>query len=108
MAALNIFHAGSAGAAPGLVAVNAGGDSFPIVSRSQKFHFKNTDVAARTITFTATKACNLGVLHNAPVIVPAGAERYVDDIDPLFFADSGGRVQLTYDAATGLSAESFT
>lgn len=108
MAALSIFHPGSAGAAPGFVAVNGGGDSFPIVSRSQKFHFKNTDVAARTITFTAQNKCNLGFLHHVAVVVPAGAERLVDDIDPGIYGDATGRVQLTYDAATGLSVESFT
>ena len=107
MAQLNLVKPGVTGSAPGLVAVAGGGDSFPIVSRAQKYHFKNTDVGARTVTFVAQKKCNAGVLHNAIVTVPAASERFVDDIDPAFFDDGNGRVQLTYDAATGLTAESF-
>jgi hypothetical protein len=107
MAALNLVKPGQAGAAPGLVAVAAGGDSFPIISRTQKFHFKNTDAAARNVTFVAQKKCNVGVLHNAIVNVPAGTERIVDDLDPAFFDDGNGRVQLTYDASANLTAGSY-
>jgi hypothetical protein len=107
MAALNLTQASKAGVAPGLVAANGAGDSFPMIDRNQKFHFKNADVAQRTITIAAQAACNLGFLHNLAVVVPAGAERIVDDIDPAIYADSQGRVQLTYDAATGLTLGSY-
>jgi hypothetical protein len=107
MAALNLVKPGVAGSAPGLVAANGGGDSFPIVGRAQKYHFKNTDAAARNITFVAQKKCNQGVLHNVIVNVPAGQERLVDDIDPSFFDDGAGRVQLTYDAVANLTVGSY-
>ena len=107
MASLNLTDASRAGVAPGLQAVNGGGDSFPLTSPSQKFHFKNTDVADRTVTITAQSPCNQGVLHDAEITVPAGAERIVDDLDPRFYADANGRVQLTYDAATGLTVASY-
>lgn len=107
MAALNLVKGGQAGAAPGLAAASAGGDSFPIISRTQKFHFKNTDAAARNVTFVAQTKCNEGVLHNVIVNVPAGTERIVDDIDPQFFGDANGRVQLTYDASANLTVGSY-
>lgn len=107
MAALNLNQPGVAGAAPGLVAAAGAGDSFPIVSRTQKYHFKNTDAAQRTITIVAQNKCSLGFLHNLAVLVPAGQERIVDGIDPAIYGDSQGRVQFTYDAATGLTLASY-
>lgn len=107
MAALNLTQPGAAGAAPGLVAAAGAGDSFPLVSRGQKFHFKNTDVGARTVTIVAQRKCSLGFLHNLTVTVPAGQERIADGIDPAIYGDGTGRVQLTYDAATGLTLNSY-
>lgn len=107
MALLNVTVPGKTGVAPPLVATAGGGDSFPILGTDQKFHFKNTDVAGRTVTLIAQKACPLGVLHNIVLAVPAGTERVIDGVDPAYYADVNGRVQLTYDAATGLTAGSY-
>lgn len=106
MASKNTQKFTRTGAAPTLAAVDGAGDSFPLGSSNQKFHFKNTDVAGRTVTFVAQRPCNQGVLHNAVVSVPAATERIFDGFGSEF-QDNNGRIQLTYDAATGLTVASY-
>lgn len=106
MAAKNTQRFTRTGGAPTLQAVDVAGDSFSLGSSGQKFHFKNTDAATRTITFTAVQPCNQGVLHNAIVTVPAGTERIFSGFGSEF-QDNNGRIQLTYDAATGLTVASY-
>ena len=90
-------------------AAAAGGDSFKIAHDERTFlYFKNTDVAARTITITAQETSahvpGKGVLTRSDIVinVPAASERISPAI-PRAFADANGLGQMTYDADTLLT-----
>lgn len=107
MSVLNLVTPAAAGTAEALSAVSAGGDSFPIPA-PLIIRAKNTDVAARTITLVGQKPCNQGFTHSATIVVAAGGgivNARVNDVDR--FRDANGRIQMTYDAATGLSVAAF-
>jgi hypothetical protein len=107
MASLDLVTPAAAGTADALTAVTAGGDSFPI-PRPIMLRLKNTDVAARTVTLVGQKPCNQGFTHSATINVPAGGGIVNARItDTERFRDANGRIQLTYDAATGLSVAAF-
>ncbi len=102
MSQLNLSNPALSGTAEAYAAANAGGDSFPMPGRLI-VKIKNASGAGRTVTFAGQKPCSQGALHNAAVSVPAGSTVDVTLADANRFADSGGRVQMTYDSEVGLS-----
>lgn len=104
MAVLTVVQVSLAGVNPAFAAAAGGGDQFSN-DGSQKVHLKNTDAAARNVTFAAQAAlgCPAGILHNVVINVPAGQERVVGPFDPARFNDANSRVNMTYDAVANLS-----
>lgn len=103
MAALATQSPSPSGTAPTYAAASAGGDS--VESGEDVFvHVKNSDIAAHTMTVESPTPCNQGSTHNLVVAVPAGGERIVGPLPtPRFAQASTGRVNLTYDAVTGMT-----
>ena|SRR3990167_4518335 len=73
------------------------------------FYFKNTNAAARTVTFTAQKTSfhkeqldDIPVA-NATIVIALTVGEGIIRLPPAFYNDANGKVQLTYSAVTNLS-----
>lgn len=107
MAALALANPTLGGTTEAFAAADAAGDSFPMPT-PLLVRARNNGVAARTITFVAQRACNQGVLHNAQVTIPndnVPVDIRISDMGR--FQDGNGRLQMTYDAAAGLSLAAY-
>ena len=95
----------TAGITPTFNAGSSGGDSYQNTG-NETLEFKNTNAAARVVTFVAQGPCNHGVLHNVTVTIPANTGNVVAGPfrDLARWNDVNGRVQMTYDVnpPTGL------
>lgn len=105
MAILSVSQPGAAGTNPSFAAASAGGDSFQNSGAGERLRVRNTDASSHTVTVVAQAAagCPAGLTHNIAVAVPAGQERTIRGFDPARFNDVNNRVQLTYDAVTGVT-----
>lgn len=106
MASLNLTKPTTGGTLESLAAAGAAGDSFPLAG-AIIVRAKNASGASRTITIVAQTACNHGVLHNGSVVIADGETREFSITDVGRFADSNGRVQLTYNANAGLTLAAY-
>lgn len=106
MAQKNLTVPALSGSAEAYTAANAGGDSYPL-PKAILVKLKNSGGVGRTVTLVAQKACNHGVLHDAAVVVGAGAtiDAQINDVDR--FRDTNGRLQMTYDSEVGLSSQAY-
>ena len=89
---------------PGLQAASATGDKFAHAA-GILFVARNTDVAARTLTFKSTVTAMPGYAPvDLVVSVPAGGvPRMVPFTRARGFIDGNGHISVTYDAITGLT-----
>jgi hypothetical protein len=83
-------------------AVSGGGDKF-LSTGKELLHFKNTDVAPRTVTFATVLDKDGLTMPDRTITVPASGERFVGNLATGLHRDADGYVNMTYDAATGLS-----
>ena len=87
----------------------SGGDAVQNLQGDVVLHFKNTNVAARTVTITAQGTSqsvpDYGDMTKASLVinVPAGEERFVGPFPKRAFNDANSKVQLTYSAVTDLT-----
>lgn len=91
-----------AGAAIAYVAAAVGGDDF-IPEAHQALHFKNTDVAARSVTLITPGDVEGQAIADLVVVVPAGGDRLVKVSVTLLRHATTGKANMTYDAVTGLT-----
>jgi hypothetical protein len=99
MAVLSIQRTSLTGLNPAFAAASGGGDSMPNTG-NEVLEVKCGGTGC-TITFTAQKPCNHGVLHNAVIVVPANETREIGPfIDTNRWNDASGRLQWTYNQVT--------
>jgi uncharacterized iron-regulated membrane protein len=108
MAALNLANPSLSGTVETYAAAAAAGDSFPlggpIVVKA-----KNASGAARNVTVVAQRPCNQGFTHSpAAINIADGVTKEIKIADVNRFANSSGRVELTYDVHTGLSVLAYS
>lgn len=102
MAALTTEVITQAGIAPTFNTAAAGGDSFTYGAKTY-IHIKNGDASPHTATLTSQYTATPGIGPvDLAVAVPAGGERVAGPFNTNF-KDSGGDVQITYDAVTSVT-----
>lgn len=90
------------GATITFAAASAGGDVFTNTG-SEVLRVKTTGTPV-TVTITAQKPCNQGVLHNVSVTVPATSEREIGPFrDLVRWNNNSKQVAVTYDQVTGVT-----
>jgi len=102
MAVLTLQKVSHAGLNPSYVAAEAAGDEFE-AGGNRFIHVKNGGASQITVTVKSQKACDQGFTHDLTVDVPAGEERLIGSFDPARFANSAGRVQVTYSDVTSVT-----
>lgn len=85
-------------------AADVAGDSFLNVNEKTFIIVKNTNVAIRTVTINAIGKCDFGFDHDVAIVVPATTgEVKIGPFMQRRFNDSTQKVNITYDAVTGLT-----
>ncbi|BCJ86452.1 hypothetical protein [Effusibacillus dendaii] len=102
MAVLNVQDITASGITPSYTAAAAAGDSFANDGQTM-LHVKNGDTAAHTVTIKSARQCNQGFTHDLTVSVAAGSDKMIGPFSRDRFNDDNGRVQITYDAVTGMT-----
>lgn len=102
MAELSTEVITQAGISPTFNSAAAGGDSFTHGAKTY-IHIKNDDASSHTVTVASQYTATPGIGPvDLAITVPAGEERIAGPFNSNF-KDSGGDVQLTYDAVTQLT-----
>lgn len=83
-------------------AANSGGDQF-LNTGKEVLIVKNGDSTATTVTITGQRACNQGTTHSQAISVAASAEEVIGPLNPYFYNDANGYVQITYSKVTSLT-----
>lgn len=103
MATLTVTQLTLDGVDPGYVAADAGGDEFPVDTRTI-FTIRNGDASPITVTIASQLAAVPGLApDDAEVTVPATDEREVVFQPAKPFADANSLVQVTYSAVTSVT-----
>lgn len=100
MAILAVQQIGRASVAPALVAVAAGGDSFPNDGRTFIDAWNDHATDPRTFTVVTQATVDGRAVNNLTVNVTAAEDhRFIGPFPPDIYNDANGRVQLTYSNA---------
>lgn len=87
---------------PSFTAAAGGGDEF--ANAGNVFHVvKNGDASPHTVTYITQKTEDGLPVSDRQVTIPAGEERWTGPFQKDIYNDGMGRIQVTYDGATGVT-----
>lgn len=72
------------------------GDTIANPSDKTNLIFNNPSGGSITVTVTAVKACNKGVLHDLVSVVAAGTQKVIGPIDSTYASNSTGLATVNY------------
>jgi len=102
LAILSTQKAGKDGVTLQFTAAESGGDEFA-AGRNRALYVKNGGASELTVTIKSQKPCDQGATHDLTVTVAAGSEAVIGDLEPERFANSDGRVEVSYSDATSVT-----
>lgn len=83
-----------------------GGDQFLNDGRTI-LYFKNTNASDRTITIVTSGTVIGLAIADVTLTISQNEEKAIGPLDPRYFNDGNGYVQLTYDAVTNLTVKAI-
>ena len=90
-------------------AASSGGDALLNLQGDVILHVRNGDASSHTVTITAQdtghEVPGYGAMtkSDVQVAVPAGEDRFIGPFPRQAFNDANGKVQVSYDAVTGVT-----
>jgi hypothetical protein len=103
MATLTPQTSNRTGITPTYNSCAAGGDAIPNNGKVL-LHFKNTNAAARVVTFATQATVDGQAVADPTLTVPlTSGDKMIGPFPPSIYNDANGLLQLTYDAVTNLS-----
>jgi hypothetical protein len=102
MATLSVQKLSLSGITLTFSACDAAGDEFEN-SGEAFIYVKNSDTVDHTVIVNSQQPCSYGFDHDVSVTVPTGGEKLIGTFPKDRFNDSNGKVQISYDAVTGLT-----